>query len=119
MCRELREGRKRSHWMWFIFPQIQGLGNSSTARHYAISGRAEAEAYLAHPVLGARLRECTQIVNQLEGRTAEQVFGFPDVLKLCSSLTLFANVGTREQIFRDALGKYYGGNEDKLTLARL
>jgi uncharacterized protein (DUF1810 family) len=81
---ELRAGQKRSHWMWFIFPQIRGLGRSATAERFAISGRDEAEAYLEHPVLGARLRECTRLVNAVEGRSAEEIFGFPDYLKFRS-----------------------------------
>src|SRR3954451_18865691 len=90
---ELREGRKRTHWMWFVFPQIQGLGRSSTAQNYAISSIDEARAYLQHPVLGARLRECTQLVNAIEDRTVLEIFGSPDDLKFHSSMTLFAEAG--------------------------
>ena len=88
--RELCQGRKQSHWMWFIFPQIQGLGHSATAQKFAISSREEAEAYLAHPILGPRLRECTRIVADLEGKSVEDIFGYPDDMKFRSSMTLFA-----------------------------
>ena len=87
---ELRDGRKRTHWMWFVFPQIDGLGHTSTARHYAIKSLAEARAYLDHPVLGKRLRECAEVLLAVEGRSASAIFGYPDDLKLCSSMTLFA-----------------------------
>jgi uncharacterized protein (DUF1810 family) len=119
VCKELRAGEKRSHWMWFIFPQLQGLGRSSTAEQYAISGRAEAEAYLAHRVLGPRLRECTGLVNGLEGRSVDEIFGFPDHLKFRSCMTLFARVTSRDDIFAQALGKYFHGEGDPLTSARL
>jgi len=116
---ELRAGRKTSHWMWFIFPQIAGLGYSSMAQRYAISGRAEAAAYAGHPVLGARLRECTDIVNALEGRTVNEVFGNPDDMKFRSSMTLFALSVSDPRIFRDALDKYFDGEDDPLTVAQL
>lgn len=116
---ELLAGRKASHWMWFVFPQIRGLGHSPMAQHFAIASRAEAEAYLRHPVLGSRLRECTRLVNATEGRTIEEIFGYPDYLKFRSSMTLFANVTADNQIFADALNKYFGGEEDPLTLDRL
>ena len=116
---ELRAGMKRSHWMWFIFPQIAGLGRSSTASYYAISSLKEAEAYLAHPVLGARLRECTLIVNKIEGRSVDEIFGYPDDLKFRSSMTLFAKASADNQIFLDALKKYFDGEMDELTLQRL
>jgi uncharacterized protein (DUF1810 family) len=116
---ELRRGRKQSHWMWFIFPQIEGLGRSETARTYAISSREEAEAYLEHPVLGARLRECTRLVNLVEGRSAEEIFGRPDDLKFRSSMTLFAHAASENQVFTEALQKYFGGAFDPLTLERL
>jgi uncharacterized protein (DUF1810 family) len=120
VCAELRAGRKRSHWMWFVFPQIRGLGSSEMAARYAISGREEARAYLGHTVLGARLRECTGIVVGLDGRTVEEIFGYPDDLKFHSSMTLFAEVdGPSESVFHDALKKYFGGKTDKGTLARL
>ena len=116
---ELREGGKRSHWMWFIFPQIKGLGYSATAIAFAISSREEAEAYLHHPLLGPRLRECTRLVNLVEGRTASQIFGYPDDLKFRSCMTLFANVTTDNQVFLEALKKYFHGDFDKSTIERL
>jgi uncharacterized protein (DUF1810 family) len=120
VCTELREGRKRSHWMWFVFPQIKGLGHSETARRFAISSREEAEAYLQHPVLGPRLRECTRLVNLVEGRSIEQIFGHPDDLKFRSSMTLFANIPSDNRVFQEALQKYFGGKpDDRLTLERL
>ena len=119
-CAELRAGRKRSHWMWFVFPQIRGLGSSEMAVRYAISGREEARAYLDHAVLGARLRECAGIVVGVDGRTVEEIFGYPDDLKFHSSMTLFAEVeGSSESVFHNALKKYFGGKTDKATLARL
>jgi uncharacterized protein (DUF1810 family) len=116
---ELRAGSKRTHWMWFIFPQLAGLGSSPMAQAYAVSGRAEAEAYLAHPVLGGRLVECTGLVNRTAGRTLEDIFGYPDNLKFRSSITLFSAVARNEPVFRAALGKYFAGQPDQATLARL
>jgi uncharacterized protein (DUF1810 family) len=116
---ELRTGKKRSHWIWFIFPQIAGLGNSSTSQHYAIASLEEARAYLGHPVLGARLRECTAIVNQIEGRTVSEIFGWPDDMKFRSCMTLFAQATTENQVFRDALEKYFSGEADQQTLRRI
>lgn len=116
---ELRAGYKQSHWMWFIFPQIQGLGSSSTARSFAISSLVEAQAYLDHVVLGPRLRECTRLVNFVEGRSIDQIFGYPDNLKFRSCMTLFARATSDNQIFLDALQKYFGGQLDQLTLQRL
>lgn len=116
---ELRAGRKASHWMWFVFPQIQGLGHSPMAQRFAIASRAEAEAYLAHPLLGPRLRECARLVNEIEGRTIEEIFGHPDYLKFRSSMTLFARVGAEHRVFEDALRKYFSGEYDPLTLDRL
>lgn len=116
---ELRAGRKSSHWMWFVFPQIQGLGSSPTAQRFAIASRTEAEAYLRHPVLGPRLRECTQLVNAVEGRSLEEIFGYPDNLKFRSSMTLFAHVTPDNQAFLDALRKYFGGEYDSRTLDKL
>jgi uncharacterized protein (DUF1810 family) len=118
-CAELRAGRKRSHWMWFIFPQIQGLGSSPMAVRFAIRSLAEARAYLAHPVLGQRLREATGIVLGVSGRTVESIFGYPDDLKFHSSMTLFAKAEEDGGLFEEALGKYFGGEMDKGTLARL
>lgn len=112
---ELRRGEKRTHWMWFIFPQLRGLGSSATAREYAIASREEAAAYLKHPVLGARLTECARIVNAIEGRPVEKIFGSPDDLKFRSSMTLFAAVSADDSEFHRALEKYFGGKPDPLT----
>ncbi len=119
VCTELREGEKRSHWMWFIFPQLRGLGHSQMAVRFAISSREEAEAYLKHPVLGPRLRECTRLVMLVEGRSINQIFGYPDDLKFRSSMTLFASVASENQIFKDALQKYFAGEFDQITVERL
>ena len=119
VCAELRNGRKQSHWIWFIFPQIRGLGHSQTAAAFGIASREEAEAYLQHPVLGDRLRECTRLVNLVEGRSISQIFGYPDDLKFRSSMTLFAGTALESQIFKDALQKYFAGEPDPLTLERL
>ena len=116
---ELRAGRKVSHWMWFIFPQIEGLGFSAIAREYAISSLDEARAYLAHPVLGQRLIEVATIVAGTEGRTAEQIFGPIDALKLRSSMTLFSKAQPDEPVFEKILTKYFHGTPDEATLARL
>ena len=112
---ELRRGRKVSHWMWFVFPQLAGLGRSSTARFYAIHSLAEAEAYLAHPVLGARLRESAAVVAELTGRTAEDVFGGIDAVKLRSSMTLFARAAPAERSFADVLDRCFAGQPDPAT----
>lgn len=117
--RELRAGRKDSHWMWFVFPQLQGLGSSATARLYAIGSADEARAYLDHPVLGPRLRQCVEALLEIEGRTAKEIFGYPDDLKLRSCLTLFAAVAEDDPIFQDALTRYFGGEGDPLTLRRI
>jgi uncharacterized protein (DUF1810 family) len=118
-CGELRNGQKRSHWMWFIFPQIQGLGQSEMSRRYAISSVEEAVAYLKHPILGARLRECTKLVLATEGRSIHQVLGSPDDLKFHSCMTLFSRAAPDEPLFRDALAKFFGGALDDQTLERL
>ena len=118
VCSELRAGAKRTHWMWFIFPQIRGLGNSQLARKFAISSHEEAKAYLEHPILGPRLIECSKLVNLIEGRAIERIFGYPDDLKFRSCMTLFANT-TDNQIFADALSKYFKGESDPATLERL
>ena len=117
--RELRAGRKASHWMWFIFPQIAGLGYSAMARRYAVSGPEEAAAYAAHPVLGARLKECAALVNAVEDRTLHQIFGSPDDMKFRSCMTLFAACAPDAEVFVEALDKYFGGEGDPLTTARL
>jgi uncharacterized protein (DUF1810 family) len=119
VCSELRAGRKQSHWMWFIFPQIQGLGYSPIARKFAIASLKEAKAYLDHAILGARLRECCRLVSQVEGRSVEEIFGYPDDLKFRSSMTLFAHAAQDKQIFKDALEKYFNGEEDPATVERL
>jgi uncharacterized protein (DUF1810 family) len=140
VCAELRNGRKRGHWMWFIFPQLRGLGHSQMAAAFGIASRDQAEAYLSHPVLGARLRECTQLVTLVEERSISQILGYPDDLKFRSSMTLFAAVASGDwvfpsgnqffpsgnqvfppgnQVFNDALEKYFGGERDPLTLARI
>jgi uncharacterized protein (DUF1810 family) len=116
---ELRRGRKTSHWMWFIFPQIAGLGYSPMSRAYAITSLEEARAYLAHQVLGARLIECATILVGLPGRTAEQIFGEVDALKLCSSITLFMRAAPGEPVFRQVLDQYFGGIPDSATEERI
>ena len=116
---ELQAGAKQSHWMWFIFPQVAGLGSSSMARRYAIRSRREAEAYLAHPLLGPRLTACAQALFGVQGRAAEQIMGFPDVLKLQSSMTLFLEVSAPGSLFERVLEKYYRGEKDKMTILYL
>jgi uncharacterized protein (DUF1810 family) len=115
---ELKAGRKQSHWMWFVFPQIAGLGHSAMAQHYAIQNLAEARAYLAHPLLGKRLRECTQAVLDVEGKSAHAIFGSPDDLKFRSSMTLF-DLASPNDIFRAALEKFFNGEADALTVEKL
>jgi uncharacterized protein (DUF1810 family) len=116
---ELREGRKKSHWMWFIFPQIAGLGSSPLARRFAISSLSETAAFLEHPILGPRLAECTRLVNLVEGRPIELIFDYPDHLKFRSSMTLFAHATSDNQLFLDAIRKYFEGEFDPATLKRL
>ena len=116
---ELSEGRKRSHWMWFIFPQIAGLGYSPASRTYAITSLEEARAYLAHPVLGARLTECARILTRVPGRTAEQIFGEVDALKLRSCVTLFLRAAPGEPVFRQVLDQYFDGIPDSATEQRI
>ncbi len=115
--RELASGHKRTHWMWFVFPQLRGLGRSQTALHYGLDGPAEAVAYLAHPILGPRLVECTTLVNHVQGKTALQIFSSPDDLKFRSCMTLFATL--RPLPFETALDRYYGGQKDPMTLEML
>ena len=119
VCSELRQGRKESHWMWFVFPQLQGLGHSWMANKFGISSRDEAEAYLGHSILGRRLKECTRLVNLVEGRSIDQIFGYPDNLKFRSSMTLFSCVEPDSDVFVTALQKYFGGQPDRVTLERL
>ena len=117
---ELEAGRKRSHWMWFIFPQMRGLGSSAMATLYGIASRGEAKTYLAHPVLGPRLQRCTQAVLGLNGRSLNEIFGSPDDMKFCSSMTLFAEVaGTAETSYRGALDRLCDGRPDARTMALL
>ncbi len=116
---ELRAGRKVSHWMWFVFPQVQGLGRSATSRKFAISSLAEARAYFRHPVLGPRLTESARIVAGIEGKSAEEIFGPVDAMKLRSSMTLFAAAAPDEPVFTEVLQKYFGGKPDEATLALL
>ncbi len=113
---ELAAGRKASHWMWFVFPQISGLGASAMAQRYAVGSIEEARAYLAHPVLGSRLRDLTELVNELQGGSARRVFGSPDDMKFRSSMTLFNAAAPQEPAFLTALARYFGGERDPLTL---
>jgi uncharacterized protein (DUF1810 family) len=119
VTQELARGAKRSHWMWFVFPQLKSLGRSATARHYGIADAKEALAYWQHPVLGARLAECTRLVMSVEGKTALQIFGAPDDLKFRSSMTLFESVAPQEPLFSQALDKYCAGDRDTATLSEL
>jgi uncharacterized protein (DUF1810 family) len=116
---ELAAGQKRSHWMWFVFPQISGLGSSAMAAKFEIGSLAEATAYLEHPLLGSRLRECTALVNAIEDKPIERIFGYPDDLKFRSSMTLFSRAAADGAPFVAALDKYFGGEPDPLTLRRL
>lgn len=116
---ELQAGRKQSHWMWFIFPQVKGLGHSDMARKFAISSLEEAAAYLQHPILGKRLRECSRLVAAIEGRTIEQIFGYPDDMKFQSSMTLFSEATEDNEIFLQCLRKYFAGKIDSHTFAQL
>ena len=116
---ELRSGRKRSHWIWFVFPQLRGLGHSATALRYGISSLEEARAYLANQVLGPRLRECARLIVDIDGRSAQDIFGRPDDLKVRSSMTLFARATDDNADFRAVLDKFYDGDEDPMTLERL
>ena len=119
VLQELAQGAKHSHWMWFIFPQLKALGRSATALHYGLASLDEARAYAGHALLGPRLRQCTQCVLDLTGRSALQIFGTPDALKFCSSMTLFARAAPEEPAFAQALEKYYAGQRDAQTLALL
>jgi uncharacterized protein (DUF1810 family) len=117
--RELRAGRKQGHWMWFVFPQIAGLGRSGTAQHFALSGLAEAQAYLAHPVLGPRLVRAARLLTELDATDPVAVLGPVDALKLRSSMTLFARAAPHEQVFQDVLDQYFAGRADDATTSRL
>jgi uncharacterized protein (DUF1810 family) len=116
---ELRAGRKSSHWIWFIFPQIKGLGRSWMAEHYGIASRAEAEAYLAHPLLGTRLEECTRLVNAVHQRSIREILGDIDAMKFRSSMTLFAAVAPPGSVYAEALKQWFTGRPDPLTAGRL
>jgi uncharacterized protein (DUF1810 family) len=118
VCEELQAGRKEGHWIWFVFPQIAGLGRSPTAVKFAISSLEEALAFLSHPVLGPRLKECAALTLSIEGRTARQIFGSVDEMKFRSSMTLFARIAPESAVFRQCLDKYFGGALDLATLAK-
>ena len=119
VCSELRQGRKTSHWMWFVFPQIAGLGVSEMARRFSISSLAEARAYLGHPVLGPRLVECTRLVCAIEGKKIREIFGTPDDMKFRSCMTLFSRAAESAAVFEEALKRYFSGEPDALTLERV
>ena len=119
VCAELAAGRKTTHWMWFIFPQLKGLGRSATARFYGIASKDEALAYWQHPVLGPRLKQCAELVLNTSGKTAHEIFGTPDDLKLQSCMTLFADVAAGEPVFARVLERYYQGQRDEKTVALL
>jgi len=116
---ELRAGQKRGHWMWFVFPQIAGLGHSDMARRFAVASLDEARAYAAHEILGPRLRVCAALVVAVEGRSIEEIFGYPDDLKFRSSMTLFARAAPDNFVFKERLRKYFGGAEDRATVERI
>lgn len=119
VCAELRAGEKRTHWMWYVFPQLRGLGLSEMSRYYGIESLEEAKAYLEHPRLGVRLVECTELVIAVEGRHIRQIFGTPDDMKFRSSMTLFGQVPGASPVFQQALDKYFAGGTDPVTLERL
>ncbi|MBC3952002.1 MULTISPECIES: DUF1810 domain-containing protein [Pseudomonas] len=119
VLKELSAGRKQSHWMWYVFPQISGLGHSEMARRYAITCLDEAQAYLAHPLLGARLEQCAKIIEPHIQWTARQIFGSPDDLKLHSSMTLFANAAPQRKVFQGVLDTFFDGNHDASTLEKI
>lgn len=119
VCNELALGEKTSHWMWFIFPQLKGLGRSPIAKHYGIDSAAEALDFWQHPILGKRLKECTQLVLAQRSMTAHDIFGSPDDLKFKSCMTLFAQVAPEEPVFKQALARFFGGNLDESTLKLL
>ncbi|MBA3674778.1 MAG: DUF1810 domain-containing protein [Chitinophagaceae bacterium] len=119
VLQELQNGKKTSHWMWFIFPQIEGLGNSTTAKYFSIKSINEAKEYIDHPILGKRLMECCNIILKLGGKTVEDIFGYPDNLKLKSCMTLFKYVAPLQKVFADVLIKYFAGEEDQKTISIL
>jgi uncharacterized protein (DUF1810 family) len=119
VCRELASGQKKSHWMWFVFPQLAGLGMSPTSQRFALASLSEAQDYLHHPVLGPRLEECTGLVNAVQGRTVHEIFGYPDNLKFRSSMTLFVEASGYAEPFETALRKYFAGEADPRTLELL
>ena len=119
VCSELRQGFKMTHWMWFIFPQLEGLSSSSTSWKFVISGLEEAAAYIEHPILGLRLRQCTELLNLTSGRTIKRILGLTDSLKLQSCMTLFARATKDNNVFKDALQKFYEGQQDQVTWDRL
>jgi uncharacterized protein (DUF1810 family) len=116
VIKELKNGKKVSHWMWFIFPQIEGLGSSSTSKYYSIKTIAEAKKYLAHPLLGKRLLECSKVLLKIEGKSAEDIFGYPDHLKLQSSMTLFSFISPASTVFLEVLNEYFNNQKDQKTL---
>jgi uncharacterized protein (DUF1810 family) len=116
VIKELKNGKKVSHWMWFIFPQIEGLGSSSTSKYYSIKTIAEAKEYLAHPLLGKRLLECSKVLLKIEGKSAEDIFGYPDHLKLQSSMTLFSFISPASTVFLEVLNEYFNNQKDQKTL---
>jgi uncharacterized protein (DUF1810 family) len=119
VVKELETGKKKSHWMWFIFPQIEGLGHSSTAKYYSIKSIEEAKEYIAHPVLGKRLLECTNILLHINGKTADEIFGYPDNLKLKSCMTLFNFIAPEQEVFEIVLKRFFAGEEDQRTVSIL
>jgi uncharacterized protein (DUF1810 family) len=119
VLQELRAGRKATHWMWFVFPQLKALGRSATAKHFGLDGRDEAAAYWCHPVLGARMKHCTELVAAIQGKTAHQIFGSPDEMKLKSCMTLFEAVARDEPVFRQVLERFFEGKRDEVTAGLL
>ncbi|MGI8580627.1 MAG: DUF1810 domain-containing protein [Chitinophagaceae bacterium] len=119
VLKELQSGKKTSHWMWFIFPQIEGLGHSSTAKYYSIKTIEEAKEYLGHPILGNRLLQCSNIIVGIENKNVDEIFGYPDNMKLRSCMTLFNFISPEQRVFADVLEKYFSGEEDGQTLSIL
>jgi uncharacterized protein (DUF1810 family) len=119
VLKELQNGKKTSHWMWFIFPQIDGLGHSSTAKYYSIKSINEAKEYIDHPILGKRLLECSNLILKIQGKSVEDIFGYPDYLKLKSCMTLFNYAVPKQKVFADVLNKYFAGEQDEQTISIL